>query len=209
MKINDAISEAYVPETAFGKWFLRSKTWTNHVLEVALKDLSKLLGQTNNHYPVVVDVGCGYGRSLKKLQDRFKPNKLIAMDVTQEMLDATAREAQQQGLKNIEYIRCSNSKIPLDDQSVDMLFCHQTFHHLIYQEEAIQEYFRILKSGGKLLFAESTKRYIYSWIIRYLFRHPMKVQKTAQEYIDLIKSAGFDIQETQISSPFYGGAAKT
>ena len=83
-----------------------------------------------------------------------------------------------------------------------MIFCHQTFHHLIYQEEAITEYFRILKPGGVLLFAESTKRYIHSWAIRLLFRHPMKVQKTADEYLALIRSAGFTVSEEQISYPF-------
>ncbi|MCJ8270969.1 MAG: class I SAM-dependent methyltransferase, partial [Psychrosphaera sp.] len=83
-----------------------------------------------------------------------------------------------------------------------MLFCHQSFHHLIYMEEAMAEYFRVLKPGGVLLFAESTKRYIHSWVIKWLFRHPMKVQKTADEYLELIRGSGFSIDDAQISYPF-------
>jgi len=90
----------------------------------------------------------------------------------------------------------------LEDNSVDLLFCHQTFHHLIEQEAAIQEFFRVLKPGGILLFAESTRRYIHSWMIRLLFRHPMEVQKTAEEYLALVRSAGFEVAPTAISYPY-------
>ena len=36
-------SDPHVPETAFGKWFLRTETWTVHVLERALLDLERML----------------------------------------------------------------------------------------------------------------------------------------------------------------------
>jgi ubiquinone/menaquinone biosynthesis C-methylase UbiE len=196
--MDNPVAKAHVPESTFGKWFLRSDTWINQVLEVALKDLCRLLDQENSHYPVIVDVGCGYGNSLKKLNVRFRPQKLIAIDIDAEILS----QAKQPNLDHVEYLCCSDSMIDLNDNSVDMVFCHQTFHHLIYQDEAIKEFFRILKPGGVLLFAESTKRYIHSWVIRFLFRHPMKVQKTADEYLALIRSAGFSVAEQQISFPY-------
>jgi ubiquinone/menaquinone biosynthesis C-methylase UbiE len=196
--MDNAIAKAYVPESTFGQWFLRSNTWINRVLEVALEDLCRLLDQETPHYPVIADVGCGYGNSLKKLNARFNPEKLIAIDIDPEILN----QAKQNSLDHVDYLCCSDSMILLPDNSVDMIFCHQTFHHLIYQEEAITEYFRILKPGGALLLAESTKRYIHSWVIRLLFRHPMKVQKTADEYLALIRNAGFAVSERQISYPF-------
>jgi ubiquinone/menaquinone biosynthesis C-methylase UbiE len=200
--MNDSLSQAFVTETLIGKRFLRSKTWENRVLEIALQDLELLLGRSHVRYSVVADVGCGYGQSLKKLNDRFHPDRLIAMDIDQEMIDAARRESKLNCLDNVDFLRCSGSKIELDDNSVDLLFCHQTFHHLIYQDEAIREFYRVLKPGGVLLFAESTKRYINSWIIRLLFRHPMSVQKTAGEYIALIRGAGFTVSDRQISYPF-------
>ncbi len=200
--MTNPLAEAHVPETLFGKWFLRSKTWTDRVLEVALNDLTPLIPEQRTHFPVIVDVGCGYGRSLKKLTERFSPEKLIAIDIDQEMLKAAEQESRQHGFEHVEFIQCSDSQLKLEDNSVDLLFCHQTFHHLIYQHEAIQEFFRVLKPGGTLLFAESTKRYIHSWLIRYLFRHPMHVQKTADEYLALIKKAGFQVDDENISYPF-------
>jgi ubiquinone/menaquinone biosynthesis C-methylase UbiE len=193
--------EPHVPETAFGKWFLQTETWVIEVLEVAVTDLDRLIPDRQPSYPVIADVGCGWGRSLKKLHDRFSPQRLIGMDIDPKMLEASANEAKREGVK-AEFLNCSSSNIPLDNNSVDMLFCHQTFHHLIYQDRAIQEFFRVLKPGGVLLFAESTKRYIHSWLIRFLFRHPMKMQKTAPEYLALIRSAGFDVSPNAISYPY-------
>lgn len=198
----NVLAEAHVPESRFGKWFLRSNTWTNYVLEVALEDLDRLLDNKEALYPVVADVGCGYGHSIVKLNKRFSPEKIIAIDIDQEMLDAAKHEVDKNQIKDVEYLRCSNSMIKLADNSVDMLLCHQTFHHLIYQVEAIDEFFRILKPGGVLLFAESTKRYIHSWIIKLLFRHPMKVQKTAEEYLALVRHAGFQVEDKKISYPY-------
>ena len=83
-----------------------------------------------------------------------------------------------------------------------MLFCHQTFHHLVDQKSAIQEFYRILKPGGVLLFAESTRAFIHSWIIRLLFRHPMEVQKSASEYLRVIENAGFNVTPEAVSYPY-------
>ena len=85
---------------------------------------------------------------------------------------------------------------------MDVVFCHQTFHHLTRQELALAEFHRVLKPGGLLLFAESTRAYIESWIIRLLFRHPMDVQRTAAEYIDMIRSHGFRVGPENVSCPY-------
>lgn len=191
----------HVPETAFGKWFLRTDTWTVHVLERALCDLERLIPDRRASYSVVADVGCGWGRSLGKLQRRFAPQRLIAIDVDPAMVQAALGEAGREGLA-AEGLVCTSDKLPLADGSVDLLLCHQTFHHLVEQEAAIAEWYRVLRPGGMLLFAESTRRYIHSWMIRLLFRHPMQVQKSAPEYLALVRNAGFRVEPAQVSYPY-------
>jgi ubiquinone/menaquinone biosynthesis C-methylase UbiE len=190
-----------VPETRFGKWFLRTQTWEVHVLERALADLARLIPQPRASYPVVLDVGCGNGRSLPKLNERFAPRDLIGVDIDPDMLAAAARTAADAGIAPT-LLAGSSSRLPIASGTVDLLFCHQTFHHLVEQEQAIREFHRVLRPGGIMLFAESTRAYIASWIIMLLFRHPMEVQRTADEYLQMVRSAGFDVAPESISYPY-------
>src|SRR6476646_7744116 len=59
----------HVPESRFGVWFLGTDTWTEHVLEEAVNDLERLIKRREPSYPVIVDVGCGWGQSFKLLND--------------------------------------------------------------------------------------------------------------------------------------------
>lgn len=194
-------SVPYVEETRFGKWFLKTQTWRVHVLERAMADLVRLMPERRERYDVVVDVGCGSGSSLPKLAQRFAPRELVGVDIDPQMLAMARAEAARAGVA-AKLLEASNTRLPLADASVDLLFCHQTFHHIVEQEQALAEFVRVLKPGGLLLFAESTRRYIHSWIIRALFRHPMDVQRSAPEYLQMLRQAGFAVPQAQVSYPY-------
>lgn len=192
--------DPHVPDTAFGKWILQTNKWTVHVVDRAIKDLDRLIPNRQGSYSVVADVGCAWGRSLKKLNDLYSPQRLLGIDIDPEMLEISAKEAAKAGVV-AEFIHCSSSRLHLLDNSGDVLFCHQSFYHLIHQELAIAEFLRVLKPGGILLFAESTRRYIHSWFIKLLFREPKKVQITAPEYLKLVRDADFYVAPESISYP--------
>ena len=40
-----------------------------------------------------------------------------------------------------------------------------------------------------------------SFLVRLLFRHPMAVHKTAAQYLDLLRSAGFAVHPERVSNP--------
>lgn len=194
-------SVPYVEETRFGKWFLKTETWRVHVLERAMADLVRLIPERRERYDVVVDVGCGSGYSLPKLAQRFAPRELVGVDIDPQMLAMARAEAARAGVA-VKLLEASNTRMPLADAAVDLLFCHQTFHHIVDQEQALAEFLRVLKPGGLLLFAESTRRYIHSWMIRALFRHPMEVQRSAPEYLQMLRQAGFVVPQAQVSYPY-------
>jgi ubiquinone/menaquinone biosynthesis C-methylase UbiE len=190
-----------VPETRIGFWFLGTETWTRSVIRVALNDLERLIPERKASYPVVLDVGCGQGKSFRPLIEHFAPQRLIGIDAEEKCLDRAAEEASKERIP-IDLRRRDLAALDLADASVDLVFCHQTFHHLIRQEEALREFHRVLKPGGVLLFAESTRAYIHSWIIRLFFRHPMHLQRSADEYMAMIRAHGFHFGPQSVSLPY-------
>jgi ubiquinone/menaquinone biosynthesis C-methylase UbiE len=192
--------DAFVEETGFGNWFLRTMTWKVHVLNRALNDLQTLL-PPGARYDRVLDVGCGFGHSFAELSKRFTPQLIVGMDMDPDLQQRAGAEARACA-SPVELHAGNASRMPWPDNHFDMVFCHQTFHHIVAQEEAMAEFFRVLKPGGVLLFAESTRKYIHSLPIRVLFRHPMDVQRTAPEYIAMVRRAGFDLPDTRVSLPY-------
>jgi SAM-dependent methyltransferase len=76
----------------------------------------------------------------------------------------------------VELIGSDCATLAVPDASVDLLFCHQTFHHLVEQEKALAEFYRVL--AGRL----PAVRRVHRGLHRYLgdslaVPHPMHVQK--------------------------------
>jgi SAM-dependent methyltransferase len=191
----------HVPESKFGVWFLGTETWAEHVLAPSVASLERLIADRRPSYPVVVDIGCGWGYAFELLNARFAPERLIGVDIDPAMIAASADEAKGRKLA-VELLQESASALSMPTASVDLVFCHQTFHHLVDQTSALKEIHRILKPGGLLLFAESTRAYIHSWIIRLLFRHQMDVQRSAAEYLRMIEDAGLEIRPGAVTYPY-------
>lgn len=192
----------FVKESRFGDWFLNTDMWKIRVLERALNDLQRILPSEKVQVDTILDVGCGFGHGFDSLSRRFSPKLIIGADADPDIKERAGHAARRcKTPVNLYYANAARMHEIADNQ-VDMVFCHQTFHHIIEQEAAMKEFFRILKPNGLLLFAESTKHYIETLQIRVLFRHPMEVQRTAEEYAAMIRGAGFSLPQENISLPF-------
>jgi ubiquinone/menaquinone biosynthesis C-methylase UbiE len=191
----------WIKESTFGVWFLSTDTWVNSVLKRALDDLESLMRAKRERYPAILDVGCGHGHSLLMLDQRFHPEKMIGLDVDPEVSERSADRANACNC-DVQFMVNNAASMELPDASVDMIFCHQTFHHIVDQTGAAKEFYRVLKPGGVLLFAESCRSFIHSLVIRVLFRHPMSVQKTDSEYLQLLEDSGFLLYPDSISRPY-------
>jgi SAM-dependent methyltransferase len=198
---DSAGNSEFVPETRIGFWFLGTETWTKYVLCAALNDLERLIPARKPSYPIVLDVGCGQGKSFRLLIEHFSPQRLIGVDAEEKCLLRAQVEASKENVP-IELRQRDVAALDLPDRSVDLVFCHQTFHHLTRQQIALQQFYRVLKPGGLLLFAESTRAYIHSWIIRLLFRHPMHLQRNAAEYMAMLHAQGFTFGPRNVSFPY-------
>lgn len=194
-------STHWVKESTFGIWFLNTDMWRQRVLKRALDDLDTLLPGDRPAHAAILDIGCGRGHAFRMLDQRFSPARICAIEIDEALIGDAVRQAER--CRCPVAVAAGNAEaLPYADRSFDLVFCHQSFHHIVRHEKAIAEFYRVLKPGGVLLFAESCRKFIHSFLIRLLFRHPMQVQKTADEYIALIRRAGFKVEEKAVSTPY-------
>ncbi|MBT7410175.1 MAG: class I SAM-dependent methyltransferase [Methylococcales bacterium] len=201
MKKNQTIKpKQWIKESSFGTWFLDTEIWLNYVLKIGIDDLESLLSPYRQNYPIIADIGCGSGKSIKLMDERFHPEQIIGIDIDPNTLNQ-AQSVADSCHCSVNLLNNSAAKIELESNSVDMILCHQTMHHISDPDTAIKELFRILKPSGILLLSESCRQFIHSFLVKVFFRHPMNVQKTADEYIEFIMQAGFEILPNAISKP--------
>lgn len=93
-----------------------------------------------------VDLGSGDGYISRAVAGIVK--KVIAIDISGEMLEQLQKKAAQNAIKNIETIETEAQEVPLQDSTADIVFANMFLHHIEDPEEIIHEIFRIVKPGG-------------------------------------------------------------
>src|SRR6266508_686443 len=120
MTIHAGCNIEFVPETRLGFWFLGTETWTKHVLSVALDDFEKLIPERKPSYPIVLDVGCGQGKSFRLLIEHFSPQRLIGVDAEEKCLQRALVEAEKENIP-IELRHRDIAALDVPDSSADMV----------------------------------------------------------------------------------------
>src|SRR6185312_4673852 len=99
---------------------------------------------------IVLDLGSGGGIDVLLSARRVGPaGKAYGLDMTDEML-ALARENQRRaGVDNVEFLKGDIEKIPLPDNSVDVIISNCVINLSGDKDGVLREAFRVLKPGGR------------------------------------------------------------
>ena len=99
----------------------------------------------------VADVGAGTGYFTFRIAEQVGPaGRVFAVDLQQEMLDALKERAAQTGAANVIPVLSGPVETGLDAASVDLVFAANVVHEYRDLGEALSEFSRVLKPGGRL-----------------------------------------------------------
>jgi ubiquinone/menaquinone biosynthesis C-methylase UbiE len=101
-----------------------------------------------------VDLGAGTGLLTLALAPRVQ--ELVAVDISERMLERLDDTAAADGVDNVEPLVADLRRLPLEDESATLVVSNYAFHHLDDpgKELALAEARRILRPGGRLVIGD-------------------------------------------------------
>ncbi|MEM7825981.1 MAG: methyltransferase domain-containing protein, partial [Candidatus Aenigmatarchaeota archaeon] len=128
---------------------------------------------------VYLDAGCGTGELLSRIADEKKV-KAYGIDTSHVMLNKALKK-----LKNPENVILVygnlNQKLPFKDNFFDGITCVHTLYTLENPKSTLQEFYRMLKPGGKLVVSDFKKGFSYRPFIpslkEYFLREKLEAMK--------------------------------
>jgi len=102
----------------------------------------------------VVDLGCGSGQLAIKIAPLVK--KVVAVDISQNMIDLLLENAKSNGIENIEAAISPIEHLALPPGSVGLVVSNYALHHLKDKDKAliVEKSFRWLMPNGQLVIGD-------------------------------------------------------
>jgi ubiquinone/menaquinone biosynthesis C-methylase UbiE len=102
----------------------------------------------------VLDVGAGTG--LLALAAAGDVARVLAVDASEQMCARLRENRRRLGIANVEVLHAAASRLPLADDSVDVVISNYCFHHMRDAEKlrALAELRRVLAPAGRLVIAD-------------------------------------------------------
>jgi len=156
---------------------------------------------------VVLDLGSGAGVDVFLAANKVgATGRVIGVDMTKEMVDKAKSIAKDHGYDNVEFRLGEIEKLPVEDESVDVVISNCVINLSPNKSKVFQEAYRALKSGGSLTVSDIVSEEALPDEIK---NNPdawagcIAGALEQQEYLKKIKGAGFEDVQVVSSSEFY------
>jgi ArsR family transcriptional regulator len=142
---------------------------------------------------VIADLGAGEGAFALLLAERA--TRVIAVDSSAKMIEVGREQALRHGVMNVEYRLGDIEELPIEDNSVDLVFLSQSLHHALHPRRSVQEAWRILAPGGRIVVLD---------LLKHRFEQAREIYAdewlgfTESELEDMLASVGFTQVHTSV-----------
>jgi len=136
------------------KW---SISYDERCIDYATGRFKAIAGETGWPYETAMELGSGTGFFLLNLMQGGVIKKGSVTDLSPGMVQVALRNAENLGL-DVDGRVADAERIPYEDNSFDLVVGHAVLHHIPDLPAAFREVLRVLKPGGRFVFAgEPTK----------------------------------------------------
>lgn len=146
---------------------------------------------------VVLDAGCGVGGSSIFLAEKYGC-KVIGITLSnKQVIQATKKAARKGVSNNTEFLVMDFENITFPDERFDVIWAIESVCHAINKEKFIEEAFRVLKKGGRLVVAdgfatkekyqETERDIMYKWLSGW----GVNFLETKEKFEKYLKVVGF------------------
>ncbi|MGI9456872.1 MAG: methyltransferase domain-containing protein [Aeoliella sp.] len=148
-----------------------------------------------------IEFGCGTGYNVRTLALQMAERQFLGVDLSERHIVAARKDAA--GIANLEFQVANYENLSVDDASFDGVLAVETLCQTDDQSSALQEAFRILRPGGRMLVIDCFRNELLENLEEDLRRAALLVEKTAAvdafaligEWRELCESIGFHVRD--------------
>ena len=143
----------------------------------------------------VVDLGSGAGMDAFLAAHQVGADGfVIGVDMTDAMLEKARENARKNGIQNVEFRKGNIEKLPVDDESVDVIISNCVINLSPEKERVYREAYRVLRPGGRLMVSDIVlDRPLPAAVLESIDAYVGCVGGASmrKEYLETIRKAGF------------------
>jgi ubiquinone/menaquinone biosynthesis C-methylase UbiE len=144
---------------------------------------------------VVLDIGSGAGIDAFFAARRVgAQGRVLGLDMTPAMIERARRSAEAAGLANVEFRLGQAEAMPIEDGTVDVILSNCVINLAEDKGRVFEEAYRVLKDGGRLSISDMVTAGPLPTELRgdaQMWAGCINGALPEQEYLDLVKQAGF------------------
>ena len=114
-----------------------------------------------------LDLGCGTGEMLKLILQEDVGKELYGIDLSEKMLHVAKSKLPEQ----VKLLLGDSEALPFPDNTFDVVYCNDSFHHYPAPMNVLREVHRVLKPGGTFLMGDCWQPLVGRIIMNFYMRH--------------------------------------
>lgn len=136
------------PELVIEDWLGRFEVESREVYHCQ-KEIIEQLGIEKGM--AVADIGAGTGLYMEPFAERVGPNgKVFSVDIAPVFIKHLKTRAERRKLNQVTVVKCAEDSVSLPENSVDVAFICDTYHHFEYPGSTLASLLAAMKPGGRV-----------------------------------------------------------